>query len=463
MVPVGGRIAFAPTRRLALVVAVLAPLWLLSALTAGRAAALVALALLAIAAVVDAALTPGAGDVEVERRAPPTTGLADPTAAAYVVRSRWPRALAALVADRLPDALTRDGPPLLPLTLAPGGEVVLAVTLVPRARGTHALGPVALLVDGPLGLVRRTLRWATEDAITVAPSTADVRRFRLLAAQHRLRDAGVRRLRRRGEGSTIATLREYAPGDDPRRVDWKASARRDAPVVREYQAEQGQTVVLVVDAGRLMTQLVDAQPPVDGRPGRSRFDAALDAALVLADVAARAGDRVGLLVFDDAVRAWVPPAAGAAAVARVRDALIPVQPVLLESDYAGAFRTLAERHRRRSLVVIFTDVIDARASRALTAHVARGAARHLPLVVAMRDAALDAAARGVGPNGTAEGAAGGTLAVYQRAAAEELLLAREEALARMRQAGVSVLDVPAGAMTAALVNRYLELKGRGAL
>ena len=87
----------------------------------------------------------------------------------------------------------------------------------------------------------------------------------------------------------IATLREYAPGDDPRRVDWKASARRDAPVVREYQAEQGQTVLLVVDAGRLMTQLVDATPPADGRPGRSRFDAALDAALVLADVAARAG------------------------------------------------------------------------------------------------------------------------------------------------------------------------------
>ncbi|HEY0778093.1 MAG TPA: DUF58 domain-containing protein, partial [Gemmatirosa sp.] len=258
----------------------------------------------------------------------------------------------------------------------------------------------------------------------------------------------------------------YAPGDDPRRVDWKASARRDTAVVREYQAEQGQTVLLLVDAGRLMTQLVDAAPPADGRPGRSRFDAALDSALVLADVAARAGDRVGLLVFDDAVRAWVAPAAGAAAVARVREALIPVQPVLLESDYAGAFRVLAERHRRRSLVVVFTDVIDARASRALVAHVARGAARHLPLVVAMRDAALDAAARGTPgdvPNASLAGTSGGTLAVYARAAAEELLLAREEALARMRGAGVSVLDVRADAMTAALVNRYLELKGRGAL
>ncbi len=453
----------APTRRLALAAALLAPLWLLSGYAAGRVAAALAVVLLAVAAGVDAALTPAARDVDVERRAPATAGLGDPTPAAYVVRSRWPRRLRAWVADRPPREVAREGPALLPVVLAAGGAaevtVTLPVTLVPRARGVHALGPVALVVAGPLGLVRRTLRWEPGDVVAVAPSTADVRRFRLLAAQHRLRDAGVRRLRRRGEGATVATLREYAPGDDPRRVDWKASARRDAPVVREYQAEQGQTVVLLVDAGRLMTQLVDAEPaggrgPDDG-PGRSRFDAALDSALVLADVAARAGDRVGLLVFDDAVRAWVPPATGVGAVVRIRDALVPVQPVLLESDYAGAFRTLAERHRKRSLVVLFTDVIDARASRALLAHVARGAVRHLTLVVALRDAALDGVAR--------RHDGGGTLAVYERAAAEELLLAREEALAQMRRGGVVVLDVAAEGMTAGVVNRYLELKGRGAV
>jgi uncharacterized protein (DUF58 family) len=274
-----------------------------------------------------------------------------------------------------------------------------------------------------------------------------VREVRLLALQHRLRDAGVRRVRRRGGGATFDALREYAPGDDPRRIDWKASARRDALVVREYAAEQGQTVMIAVDAGRLMTQLVS--------PGRSRFDAALDSAILLADVAAQEGDRVGLVVFDDAVRAFVPPAGGPAAVGRIRDALVGVQPVMLESDYAATFRALAQRHRRRSLVVLFTDVIDARASRALLAHVARGAARHLPLVVALRDDALDAAAR---PR-----AAATPLGVYETAAAEELLLAREDALARMRQTGVAVVDVPARVMAAAVVNRYLELKARSAI
>lgn len=448
------RVPFAPTPRLALLVLAVAPAWLLSGWPAGRAVAAGLLALVALAAVVDAARAPRPADVDVARELPPTAGMGDPVPGRYAVRSRLARPLVARVVDRLPPEVGRDGPAELPARVPPDGEAVVEVTFAARARGEHPLGPVALVADGPLGLVRRTVRLWPGDALVVAPSTAGVRRFRLLALQHRLRDAGVRQLRRRGGGSAVTALREYAPGDDPRRVDWKASARRDALVVREYGAEQGQTVVLAVDAGRLMTQLVG--------PGRSRFDAALDAALVLADVAARAGDRVGLLVFDDRVRAWVAPAAGAGAVARVREALVPVQPALREPDYAGAFRTLAERHRRRSLVVLFTDVVDARASRGLLAHAARGAARHLLLAVALRDESLDAAAR---PNAAAPGGgdAGGAGGLYASAAAEELLAARDEALARMRQAGVVVVDTPAGGMTAAVVNRYLELKARSAV
>jgi uncharacterized protein (DUF58 family) len=257
----------------------------------------------------------------------------------------------------------------------------------------------------------------------------------------------VRTVRRRGGGTAFAGLREYAVGDDPRRIDWKATARRDALITREFTAEQGQTVMIAVDAGRLMTQLVDGDV--------ARFEYALSSALVLADVAAESGDQVGLIVFDDEVRAYVPPAKGAVALQRLRDALVPVQATMTEPDYAAAFRTLATRHRRRSLLVIFTDVIDARASQSLIAHTTRGAARHLPLVVALRNDALVAAAR------VRESA--GARALYESAAAEELLGAREDALGRMRQAGVSVVDVSPRAMTAAVVNRYLELKARGAV
>ncbi|MEP6692544.1 MAG: DUF58 domain-containing protein, partial [Gemmatimonadaceae bacterium] len=259
-------------------------------------------------------------------------------------------------------------------------------------------------------------------------------------------DAGVRAIRRRGEGTAFANLREYVVGDDPRRIDWKATARRRKLITREYNVEQGQTVLIAIDAGRMMTQLDSGLP---------RFEYALSSALVLTDVAVQSGDQVGLIVFDDEVRAFVPATRGPAALTRIRQALIPARATMAEPDYAQAFRLLAERHRKRSLIVLFTDVIDARASQALIALASRSAARHLPLVVALRNDRLLAAA--------VPGAHASTSRLYESAAAEELVAARDEALTRMRRAGVSTLDVPPRAMTAALVNRYLEIKARAAL
>jgi uncharacterized protein (DUF58 family) len=338
--------------------------------------------------------------------------------------------------------------PVMALPLPPLGDVTVDASFVGRARGRHALGGVAVRVEGPLGLVARTLRFPLDDEVSVAPSIAGVRRYRLLA-EHRLRDAGLRALRRRGEGTAFASLREYLPGDDPRRIDWKATARRGKPITREYAFEQRQTVLLAIDAGRLMTQLAAGDPPLP------RFEYALASATMLADVAASSGDNVGLLLFDDEVRTWLPPTAGSDALRRLRAALVPARASLVEPDYEAAFRTLASHQRRRALVVLFTDVIDAHASQALVALAGRSAARHLPLVVALRNDALVATAVPA-PNGSAAGA-------YAAAAAEELLSAREEALARMRRSGVDVVDVAPAGMTAAVVNRYLEIKARGAL
>jgi uncharacterized protein (DUF58 family) len=458
---VRGRLRYHPTRRLAVVLVLLAPLWLLTAWPWGGAVAGIVLALVLLVAVIDALGLPTPRDLTVERELAPTVGVGDEATGLVRVTSHWDRPVRVRLYDQLPTAVdepaarTHDA-----RRLERGTSVEFPFTVRGRTRGRHALGPVVLRAVGPLGLVERSLGYphvgvpgpdvlsgrALADHVIVAPSVEGVRRFRLLAVQQRLRDAGARILRQRGAGTSFAGLREYVPGDDPRRIDWKATARRQKPIAREYTIEQGQTVMIAIDAGRLMTQLAGEY---------SRFEHALSASLVLADVALGNGDRVGCMVFNDEVRAFVPPGKGRSTLQRIRDTLVPAVATMAEPDYALAFRTLAARHRRRSLVVVFTDAIDVRASQSLIAYTSRSAARHLPLVVALRNDELVAAA--------VPAAHVSTDSVYESAAAEELLTARDEALWRMRRAGVSVLDVSPARMTAAVINRYLELKGRAAL
>lgn len=442
---VRGAVGFTPTRRLALAVAAVAPLWLLSGWRIGAVVAACALLALVVAVVVDVAALPGRDDLDVQRVLAETVGVGDHAEGRYTLSSRWGRSLHATVFDALPVKHLSGAVPFIETALPARGTVGFEFYVVGAERGEAPLGDVAVRVRTPLGLAVRTFRYRQADRVFVAPSLAGVKRFRWLAVHHGLATVGVRDARRRGEGRSFARLRDYVVGDDPRHIDWKATARRGHTITREFTVEQSQTVFILVDAGRSMTQLAGRYP---------RFEYALSATLLLADVAITAGDRVGALVFDDQLRALVPAQRGVTALHALRTALVPVQPTLVEPDYAAAFRTLAQRQRKRALIVLVTDVIDARAARSLLAHLTRGASRHLALVVALRNDALihAAAAPGIGVS-----------ELYASAAAEELLAERLTALQRMRDAGVVVLDVAPDAMAAAVVNQYLELKSRGAL
>ena len=447
---VGARLArvprLVPTRRLAIVVALTAPVWLLSSSPVGLWTAIGTVTVIILAVIADSFGTPALREIEMGREAPESLGLRDDATLTYEVRSRWPARLTGRLYDQMPVGIDADEPRALAFALPPRGAVQLRRRIRGVARGRRALGRVVLRVDGPLGLIERSLHYPSSDSVLVTPSLAGVRRYRLLAVQRRLRDAGIRSVRLRGEGTSFASLRGYSVGDDPRHIDWKATAKRRTLITREYAVEQGQTVMILIDAGRMMTQLADGIP---------RFEHTLSAALTLADVAISGGDRVGLMLFDDEVRAFVPPGRGRAALEPLRDALIPATTRLVEPDYAAAFRTLGARHRKRSLLVIFSDVIDRRASAAIIAHTTRAASRHLPLVVALRNDELLAAAL---PAADADPAR-----LYESAAAEELVMARAEALRGMRQTGVDVLDISPRAMTASVINRYLEIKARASL
>jgi len=432
-----------PTRRLALAVAASGALWLLPG-QIGIYAGFAGLVALLMLAVIDWVLLPGRRGILVEREIPAAVGIGDRVDGTYTVRSAWPRPLEVTLVDEMPPAV-RGGVESVAVRLPGNGTATLPFEVSGMVRGLATLGRIGVRATTPLGLLATRATFAPADTMLVTPSVSNVRRFRLLAVQHRLHTAGVRVLRQRGESRAFAGLREYAVGDDPRHIDWKATARRRKHMVREFTIEQSQTIFTMIESGRAMTQLAG---------DFSRLEHALSAALVLTDVAATSGDRVGTMVFDQEVRAFVPPNRGDAALRLVRSALIPVTATMAEPDYAGAFRYLATRQRRRALIVFFTDVIDERASRALVAHVTRSAARHLVVVVALRnDAVFEAAI----PRGERE------QSLYTSAAAEELVAGRHAVLERMRRAGVNVLDVSPQAMAAAVVNKYLEIKGRGAL
>ncbi|HJU74302.1 MAG TPA: DUF58 domain-containing protein [Gemmatimonadaceae bacterium] len=444
----GPRLRVAPRARLAYIAAALAVLWFLPYRIATYAVG-AAVLLLLIAVLADFLILPTRRALSLRREFPSRAGLGESIAGSYELASRWRWPVEITLRDELPGAIaqTRSG---ISLPVAAGSQHAISTTLTPMARGEHELGRVALLAHSRIGLLGTRDVFAPDDRMLVIPSIANVRRFRLLAVQHRLQTAGVRVLKRRGDGRAFAGLRDYVPGDDPRHMDWKATGRRAKHIVREYSVEQSQSVFALIEAGRSMTQLAGDFP---------RFEHALSAALVLTDVAATTGDRVGTLVFDDRVRAFVAAQRGKGALAAIRTALIPVRPTMTEPDYAGAFRHLATHQRRRALIVFFTDAIDVRASRALIAYVTRSAARHLVVVVALRNDALFAAANLEDRPPARER----ELPLFESAAAEELISARREALERMRRAGVTVLDVSPQTMTAAVINRYLEIKARGAL
>lgn len=435
-----------PTRRLALVLAVTAPVWLTAVVFPwGNVAGVAVVIGVVMIVVADIVMLPRVADITVTRTLPETTGLGDTAHGTYRIRSAWATPVHLTVVDSMPMSVARFTASLSVVT-APNSTTTIPISIRASRRGVWNLGPVAMRILAPLGLVQRTVVAGDSGSLTVAPSLAEVHRFRLLAMQHQLRQAGVRAMRRRGEGNSFANLREYSVGDDPRVIDWKHSARRGKLITREFTAERGQTVIIVIDSGRMMTQATgDA----------SRFELALSAALVLSAVATASGDRIGLMVFDDRIRAYVPPTAGVAATRAIRDALIVTEPSLVEPDYASGFAALATRQRSRALIVFFTDVIDARASRSLIANTSSGMRRHLLLVVALRNDALFQAALPA-PDVNAEG-------LFRSAAAEELILARGEALQAMRRGGAAVVDVSPATASAAVVNRYLEIKSRGAL
>ncbi len=342
----------------------------------------------------------------------------------------------------------------IPLRLAPFERVQVTYTLTPRRRGDFDFAHLHVRALSLLRLSQWQRHFPAARQVQVYPDLLGLERYVALARAHRLEQAGFRPLRYLGEGAEFDFLREYSPDDDFRKIDWKATARHGRPVTRQYDLERSQTLMLVIDAGRMMCAEIEGTAGVSSAAAMSKLDYAINAALMLAYVAVEADDAVGLTVFADELETFVPPGKGLRQVGVLAEQLYAVQAVLREPDYGAAFALLRRRTQRRALVVTFTDLIDREASGQLLGNVLALAPRHLPLVVTLRDPRLDALAR-VRPAEAQE--------AYQRAVATDLLAQRRLALASLRAGGALVLDAAPADLTVATVNRYLEVKQRGIL
>ncbi|HOF88078.1 MAG TPA: DUF58 domain-containing protein [Armatimonadota bacterium] len=328
-------------------------------------------------------------------------------------------------------------------TVPPFGQLTASYHLTPLQRGAYPFGPLTVRVKTPLGLWVGQYVYAHGDTMRVYPNIQQTKQQHLLTRQQRTRQMGLRAMRLRGQGMEFESLRDYLPDDELRRVDWKASARRGNLVTREYDIERSQQIMIVLDLGRAMASHLDYM---------TKLDHAINAAVLLTYVAGQSQDRVGVMAFADTIAAFMPPGKGAGQLPLVLDQLYPLQPRQVEPDYRGAFTHLAHHVRKRSLIIIFTDLIDPDSSKRLMDSLALLHPQHLVLCVALSDYELRGIVTGMPANQTG---------LYQQAVAVSVMEDRQLALATLHRRGILTVDAAPSDLAVAVVNRYLAVKREG--
>ncbi len=328
-----------------------------------------------------------------------------------------------------------------PFQLAAEDSVALnAVCRIPR-RGKHRFGPIWIRVAGPWELLEVQRSFDLPGDVKVLPET-------FVAPDELQKDAKAElqqldkltKIRQQGAGTEFVTLDEFRRGDDPRRIDWRSTAKHGFPIVRRYQVERHRDVMILVDCGRLMGAMTDRG---------SKLDCAVDSALNLARVVLDSGDRCGIGYFDSQLRGYLPPVAGPKSLRHLVECIYDLQTQWQETDYSRVFAEMQRRQSKRCLMVVLSDLGDAETSRMHCAVLERLNRRHLVLFAALRTPLID---RVIHEESTT--LAGGA----KQAVAMGLSRDRSRALHALRHGGIRVLDVEPQKLTVPLINQFIDLR-----
>jgi uncharacterized protein (DUF58 family) len=406
-------------------------------------------ALLAVVTAVDLVLAGSPAALEFARDLPARLRLGESAPARLAVANPGRRTVRGTLRDAWePSAGAR--PNRHRLALAPGGSTVVTSTLTPVRRGERRAAHVTIRSFGPLRMVARQRTIPVPGHVRVLPPFTS--RKHLPSRLARLRELdGRTSVMVRGQGTEFDSLREYVRGDDVRSLDWRASARRrDAAtgqtklVVRTWRPERDRRVIIVIDSSRISAARIADEP---------RLDTAFEAALLLAALATRAGDRVDVLVHDRVVRGRVQGATGADLLARTVDMLAPIEPELLEGDWHALPEVVRSVTTQHGLVVLVTPIDTPGASRPLLGMLPQLTKRHTVVVAAVTDPDVVAATR----------ERSGSDDVYRAASAERALLDVARVATAIGQTGAEVVTAPPADLPPALADRYLALKAAGRL
>lgn len=428
-----------PTLRLVRLIALGSPLWLLwIAFPLGWLGGAAYLVFLALVCIRDYRYVPAPANFEL-RREYGRFSLGGVSSIRVVLTNHSRHVVHLIAKDELPASLERVTG-IEPIDVPARFEYQTTYNVRAIRRGRFKLGGMVLRASRPGALMAKELTLPVEEDIKIYPRFATSDEYRLLARINQ-QDESVRRPRRTfGRGTDFESLSNYNPGDDLRTIDWKISAKRGALISKNLQTEKGQQISVLIDGGRLMSGKIGSL---------SRFEYALNAAVMLSYVGQKRGDSVAMATFSDRIESFVPPVRGAAIMRRVLESLSTVEVRQVESDYWQVVGEVMSRLKRRSLVVMMTDVLDAAGSLGLMANLTRAASRHLVLCVVLVEPRLAQ---------IAASSPGTSREMYLKAAACHMLLQRQIALEKMRNRGILVLESAPEQLTIQLIRRYLEIR-----
>ncbi|MBA2705435.1 MAG: DUF58 domain-containing protein [Blastocatellia bacterium] len=361
------------------------------------------------------------------------------------IRNAQPHAITLIIKDEYPPQMKLSGLREAKVRIAARTSAALVYGLTPSRRGQFEFGQIAVRFLSRLNLVWCQTSVGAATPVKVYPNMRRAREAELKALGARSLVATHRKTSWRGEGREFESLRDYVRGDELRHISWTATARRGKLTTRQYQIERDQTILIAIDGGRLMTARIGQE---------TKLDSAVHAALALMSAAGRAGDNAGLLVFGRKIKSFLPPSRGREHMDAVLESLYAIEPEMIEPSYSRAFEFIAANSKRRSLVVLLTDLVDEEGSKELLAALKLLRPRHLPLVVTIADRDLRA---------VVSEAPATVKDLFTQSVAEEIMYLREAALRRVESQGGLALDVTAAALAPALLEKYLQVKERGLL